>query len=259
MKLFVVKLSLYIGMPNHFSVAGQVIVITGGSGFLGMQYTTSLKEAGAIVENFDVDTGVDVTDESSVESAVRTVLQKHKRIDGLITNAAANPKADEAAGGGPWSAYSEFPVELFRQELDLNLVGSFVVAKVISKVMIEQKSGSIIFVSSDLGVIGPTNSLYTEGKFKDIAYGASKAGVLGLMRFFAAYLGPHNVRANALVPGGMQRNHDPEFAKKNGNLNMLGRMSKEGELNGPVQFLLSDASSFMTGSSLVVDGGRTAW
>lgn len=125
--------------------------------------------------------------------------------------------------------------------------------------MVEQKSGSIVFISSDLGIIGPTNSLYDSGKYKDIAYGASKAGVLGLMRFFAAYLGAYGVRANALVPGGMMRGHSPEFAKRNGALNMLGRMSREGEYNGAVQFLLSDASSYMTGASLVIDGGRTAW
>lgn len=125
--------------------------------------------------------------------------------------------------------------------------------------MMEQRRGSIVFVGSDLALIGPANFLYPEGRFKDIAYGTSKAGILGLMRFFAAYLGPYSVRANALVPGGMLRGHDPEFAKKNGALNMLGRMSNENEYNGAVQFLLSDASSYMTGASLIIDGGRTAW
>jgi NAD(P)-dependent dehydrogenase (short-subunit alcohol dehydrogenase family) len=246
-------------MENLFDISGRVVVITGGSGFLGTQYRKALQQAGAVVENLDVDTGVDVTNEESLTKAIDAVMQKHGRIDGLITNAAANPKADEGSSGGPWSAYSDFPAGLFRQELDLNLVGSFLAAKLVSKHMIAAKRGSIIFVSSDLGVIGPTNSLYPEGKFKDIAYGTSKAGVLGLMRFFAAYLGQYNVRANALVPGGMLRGHDEVFAKKNGALNMLGRMSREGEYNGPVQFLLSDASSYMTGASLVVDGGRTAW
>lgn len=246
-------------MKNLFDVRGRVIVITGGSGFLGTQYRQALEEAGAVVENFDVDTDVDVTSEESLMSAVDRVLKKHKKIDGLITNAAANPKADEGTSGGPWAPYSDFSADLFRKELDLNLIGSFLVAKAVSKPMMKEKSGSIIFISSDLGLIGPTNSLYPEGRFKDIAYGTSKAGVLGLMRFFAAYLGPHNIRANALVPGGMFRGHDKDFAKRNGALNMLGRMSREGEYNGVVQFLLSDASSYMTGSCVVVDGGRTAW
>jgi len=243
---------------NPFDISGRVIVITGGSGFLGTQYRTSLEATGAIVENFDIDTGVDVTSEASLVQAMERVMKERGRIDGLITNAAANPKADEGAAGGPWAPYSEFSADLFRKELDLNLTGSFLAAKAASKYMIEAKRGSIIFIASDLALIGPSNSLYPEGRFKDIAYGSSKAGVLGLMRFFAAYLGAYGVRSNALVPGGMLRGHDDEFAKKNGALNMLGRMSNEGEYNGAVQFLLSDASSYMTGASLVVDGGRTA-
>ncbi len=244
---------------NPFDVQGRVVIITGGSGFLGKQYTEGLQQAGAIVENFDIDTGIDVMDESSLTQAVDKVLKKHGRIDGLITNAAANPKADEGTNGGPWAPYSDFSADLFRKELELNLTGSFLAAKAVSKPMMEAKQGSIIFISSDLGVIGPTNAIYPEGRFKDIAYGASKSGVLGLMRFWAAFLGVHGVRANALVPGGMFRGHEAEFAKKNGALNMLGRMSKEGEYNGAVQFLLSDASSYMTGASLIIDGGRTAW
>lgn len=243
---------------NPFDVSGRVVVITGGSGFLGTQYRTALEAVGAVVENLDVDTGIDVTDESSLEKAVAEIMERRGKIDGLITNAAANPKADEGSNGGPWSPYSEFPTDLFRSEVDLNLVGAFLSAKIISRQMIKQKSGSIIFIASDLALIAPTNSLYPEGRYKDIAYGASKAGILGLMRFFASYLGPHGVRANALIPGGMFRNHDAAFVEKNVSLNMLKRMAQEGEYNGPVQFLLSDASSYMTGASLVVDGGRTA-
>jgi len=245
-------------MQNLFDVTGKVVIITGGSGFLGTQYTQSLQDAGALVENFDVATGVDVTDDASLEAAVAKVVSQYGKIDGLITNAAANPKADEG-GGGPWAPYDSFSTELFRKELDLNLVGSFAAAKAVSAVMLKQGSGSIIFISSDLGLIGPTNAIYPEGQYKDIAYGASKAGIMGLTRFFAAYLGAHGVRVNALVPGGMFRNHDADFAKKNGALNMLGRMAKEGDFNGPIQFLLSDASTYMTGAPLIIDGGRTAW
>jgi NAD(P)-dependent dehydrogenase (short-subunit alcohol dehydrogenase family) len=238
---------------------GKVVILTGGSGFLGSQYRSSLLEAGAQVENFDLDTGVDVTDESSVKEAVQRVIRQYGRIDGLITNAAMNPKADEKNGSASaWAPYDQFDVSLFRKELDLNVVGSFVVAKAVSPYFREARSGSIVFVASDLACIAPTNSLYEEGKFKDIAYGTSKAAILGLMRFFAAYLGPYQARANALVPGGMQRGHDEEFVRRVSQLNMLGRMSQPGEYDGAVRFLLSDASSYMTGSCLVIDGGRTA-
>ncbi len=243
---------------NLFDINGKVIIITGGSGFLGNQYSKALNDAGAIVVNFDLETGVDVTDEASLQKAVDGVLKKHSRIDGLITNAAANPKTDEHGNGGPWAPYSDFSADLFRKEIDLNITGSFLVAKVVSKPMMKSKKGSMVFIGSDLSLIGPSNFLYPDGHFKDIAYGTSKAGILGLMRFWAAFLGPHNVRANAMVLGGMFRDHDPEFAKKNASLNMLGRMSKKREYNGAVQFLLSDASSYMTGSCLTVDGGRTA-
>lgn len=243
---------------NLFDIRGRVIIITGGSGFLGTQYRTSLADAGAVVENFDIDKGIDVTDEDSLHKAVQAVLKKHGHIDGLITNAAANPKTDEHGDRSAWAPYSDFSADLFRRELELNLTGSFLAAKAVSKPMMKAKKGSIIFIGSDLSLIGPSNALYPEGNFKDIAYGVSKAGVLGLMRFWAAFLGPHNVRANALILGGMFRDHDSEFARLNAALNMLGRMSKSGEYNGGVQFLLSDASSYVTGSCLVMDGGRTA-
>lgn len=244
---------------SPFDVQGRVVIITGGSGFLGAQYARALERAGAIVANFDIETGVDVRDDESVRAAVQKVLQEHGRIDGLVTNAAANPAAGGETSDAVWAPYSEFPTHLFRDELDLNLVGSFIAARECAKPMMEAQKGSIVFVSSDLGIIGPTNALYAEGKYKDIAYGASKAGVLGLTKFFAAFLGPYNVRVNALAPGGMFRGHDEQFAKKNGALNMLGRMAREDEFNGAVQFLLSDASSYITASTIAIDGGRTAW
>jgi NAD(P)-dependent dehydrogenase (short-subunit alcohol dehydrogenase family) len=245
-------------MNAPFDMKGKVVVLTGGSGFLGRQFSAHLESYGAIVENFDLDTGVNITDEQSVQAAVSQVLQRHNKIDGLISAAAANPKVDDAGPDAGWAPYSEFSTELFRKEVDINLTGSFIVAKAVSKQMIEQRSGSIIFISSHYGVVGPVNSIYEPNKHKSIGYGASKAGVLGLMRFFASYLGQYNVRVNALVPGGMFRNHDDTFAEAYGKLTMLGRMSKSDEYNGAVQFLLSDASSYMTGQSLIVDGGLTS-
>ena len=117
----------------------------------------------------------------------------------------------------------------------------------------------MVFISSDLSLIAPNNSIYGEGKFKDIAYVSSKAGLMGLMRAWASYLGPYGVRVNALVPGGMRNGQSDDFAKRNSALNMLGRMANPGEYDAAVAFMLSDASSYMTGSSLIIDGGRTSW
>lgn len=238
-----------------FAVKDKVVVITGGSGFLGSQYCKVFEDLGAKVVNWDVDTGVNIAMPDAVLKAAMDVIGEHGRIDVLINNAAINfpPTSDN------WKAYENFSLLIWEAELKTNLTGAFIVTQQVARVMMKQKSGSIIFVASDLALIGPDNSIYESGKFKDIAYITSKAGILGLMRAWASYMGPYNVRVNALVPGGMYHNHSDEFAKKNGALNMLGRMARESEFNGPMIFLASDASSFMTGSCLVVDGGRTAW
>ncbi|MEK7557402.1 MAG: SDR family oxidoreductase, partial [Patescibacteria group bacterium] len=176
-----------------------------------------------------------------------------------IHAAALDSVPGKSNGGDQWSPYERFSTGLWEEELRSNLTSAQIVTQAVAPVMMQQKSGSIIFIASDLALIGPQNSIYDPGKFKDIAYITSKAGILGLMRSWAAYLGPYNVRANAIAPGGMYRNHPEDFVKKNSALNMLGRMARLGEYNGPIVFLAADASSYMTGACLVVDGGRTAW
>ena len=243
-----------------FSVKDKVVIITGGSGFLGGQYVKSFKEKGAFVVNWDVDTGVDISNEDSVDKAVKAIIKKYGRIDALINNAAFNPQVGENnTTENNWVPYESFPVSFWRRELDVNLTGQFIVTKAVVPYMMKRRYGSVIFISSDFAFMGPHNEIYGENRFKDITYIASKAGVLGLMRPWAAYLGKYNVRVNAFVPGGMFRNQSDEFVKANGELNMLGRMSREGEYNGPLIFLASDASIYMTGSCLVADAGRTAW
>ncbi len=243
-------------MASIFSLAGKTVVITGGSGFLGKQYFGALEQAGASVINWDIKVGVDISDPDSVRQALRDL----KQIDVLINNAAFNPPVDKnTKAKNNWSAYEKFPLTVWRRELETNVTCQQIVTQAVAPRMMKRRKGSIIFVASDLALIGPQNNIYQAGRFKDIAYITSKAGVLGLMRSWAAYLGPYGVRANALVPGGMYRDQPSEFVKKNSSLNMLGRMAQAGEYNGPVIFLASEASSYMTGACLVVDGGRTAW
>ena len=225
---------------------------------MGRQYTTALRTFGAKVVNWDIAEGIDVTDKNALTAAARTTMKKFGRIDVLITAAALNPDA----GGSSkehWAPYEKFSQSLWEKELTVNLSGSHLSIQAVAPYMMKRQSGSIILIASDLALIGPQNSIYDRGKFKDIAYIASKAGVLGLMHAWAAYLGRFEVRVNALAPGGMFHDQSKEFVKRNGKLSLLGRMAQTGEYNGPLIFLASDASSYMTGATLVVDGGRTAW
>lgn len=246
-------------MNDLLSVEEKVIVLTGGAGFLGQQYKEALEQGGAKVVIFDrvagVEEATDITEPESVRRQIEKVLRKFGRIDGLINNAAMNPAPGTAKEH--WAPYEKFSLAAWNEELKVNLTGSMTVTQCMAPVMMAQRSGSIIFVASDLALIAPNNAIYEPGNFKDIAYVTSKAGILGLMRCWASYLGPYSVRANALVLGGMYRGQSPSFVEKNSALNMLGRMSEAGEYNGPMLFLCSDASSYMTGACLVVDGGRT--
>lgn len=246
---------------DPFSVRGSVIVITGGNGFLGKQWTEHLRGLGAEVVVFDKndESPVDITDPAVVREAVAGVIEKHGTIDGLIHAAAMDAVPGSPQSATQFSPYEQFPLELWEKEFRVNLTAAQIVTQHVSPYMQKQKRGSIVFIASDLALIAPQNHIYDPGKFKDIAYVSSKAGVLGLMRAWAAYLGPSGVRVNALAPGGMLHGHSTEFAKKAGALNMLGRMANPGEYNGAIAFLLSDASSYMTGTTLVADGGRTAW
>ena len=248
-------------MKDLFSVKGKVIILTGGSGFLGSQFKRHLTSRGAKVVIFDnqAKNPVDITNQKDVKKAVDKTWKDYKRIDGLVHVAAINAVPGSETSKNFWKPYEKYPLELWKKELDVNLTAAHIVTQAVAPIMMKQKSGSIVFLASDLAVIAPNNSIYQKGNFKDIAYVASKTGLLGLMRSWASYLGKDNVRVNAAVPGGMYNGQAQDFVKKNSALNMLGRMAKKDEYNGVIQFLLSDASSYMTGASLIIDGGRTAW
>jgi NAD(P)-dependent dehydrogenase (short-subunit alcohol dehydrogenase family) len=248
-------------MNDLFSINDKVIILTGGKGFLGAQFNQHLTSCGAKVVIFDNqgENPVDITNPGDVKKAVDETVNKYNRIDGMVNVAAMNAVPGSETSRDFWKPYEKYPLELWKKEIDINLTAAHIVTQAVAPVMMNQKSGSIIFLASDLAVIAPNNSIYQEGNFKDIAYVTSKTGLLGLMRSWASYLGKYNIRVNAAVPGGMYNGQPADFVKKNSALNMLGRMANKGEYNGIIQFLLSDASSYMTGASLIVDGGRTAW
>lgn len=247
-------------MKDIFSIKDKVVCVTGGNGFLGSEVINHLKEQGCQAISLDMRgvMSVDITSKESVKNAIDLVIAKHKKIDGLV-HLAALDAIPQVGGSLQFSPYEEYPIDLWEQAFKVNVAGAQIVTQCVAPLLMQQQTGTVIFVASDLGLIAPNNSIYEEGQFKDIAYATSKAAIIGLSRNWASYLGSYNVRVNTLCPGGVFNGQNIEFVKKNQKLNMFGRMAQRSEYNGALQFLLSDASSYMTGANLVIDGGRTAW
>lgn len=242
---------------NHTDLSGKSVLVTGSSGFLASQFIPHLEAMGAKVHGMDVrgTTPVDITDPGAIKEFIDSIAATND-LYGVVHAAALD--AVPGADNPQFAPYEDFLPALWERALRVNLTAAHYVTQVAARHLMQKKSGSIVFIASDLALIAPDNSLYEPGMFKDISYVASKAGMLGLMRAWAAYLGPYGIRSNALVPGGMLHNHSESFARAAGSLTMLGRMAERGEYNAAIAFMLSESSSYMTGSSLVMDGGRTA-
>lgn len=271
-------------VKNIFSLQDRVAVITGGAGFLGMQYAGILSKAGAHVVLFDVKdemfmqesaqkitdaNGVealgikaDITDKDAVITAVENTVKKFGTVDILINNAAMNPAVGSKDAEMLFAPYEKYPVDLWRKEVEVNLTGAQICTQAVSPIMMEKKKGVIINIGSEIAVATYDHRVYGEGsgKFKSAAYITTKSALLGLTRSWASYLAPYGVRVNMFCPVGMQTpNHGEEFVKRYASLNMFGRMAQPGEYNGAILFLCSDASAFMTGANLIMDAGKTAW
>ena len=273
-------------LPAIFDLTDRIAIITGGAGLLGRQYARTLLAAGARVLIADllsdaatreaaaavtdaggdaIGFGVDVTRKEEVKAMVDLALERWGRIDILVNNAAIDPKADVGVAANLANTFEDFPVELWRQSLDVNLTGAFLCAQEVGKVMVEQRRGSMINVSSTYGVVAPDQRLYQrDGEtqqtlFKPASYAVSKAGIAHLTRYLATYWGQYGIRVNTLTPHGVYNSQDDQFLRRYNERSPLGRMARIDEMNGPLLFLASDASSYMTGSNLIVDGGWTAW
>jgi NAD(P)-dependent dehydrogenase (short-subunit alcohol dehydrogenase family) len=272
-------------MKDWFDVSDRTVIVTGGAGLLGRQYGHALVEAGARVVLADIDgdraeavaedlsggskraTGlaVDVTDEASVADLVRTTVATFGGIDGLVNNAALDPKFHRSPDAQLAATFENYPLDLWNRSLAVNLTGMFLCAREVAPAMLAQKRGVIVNVSSTYGLVGPDQRLYESERpgapreFKPVAYSVTKSGVLGFTRYLAAYWAGTGIRVNTLTPGGVLDDQPPEFVRRYGARTPLGRMAERDEYCGALLFLLSDASSYMTGSNLVVDGGWTAW
>jgi len=266
-----------------FRLDGRSALVTGALGILGRRFCAALSQQGARVAVIDLDedkskefagelarrygtrtigVGCDVSSPASVVAMTARVASELGGVDVLLNNAATKG-ADLAAFFAPFEHYS---LETWREVMAVNLEGMFLVAQAVGRHMIERgQGGSIIQTASIYGVVAPDNRIYEGSRYLDreintpAVYAASKAAVLGLTRYLAAYWAMQHIRVNSITPGGVQSGQNDEFERRYSARVPLGRMAHADEVSGAVLYLASDASSYVTGQNLVVDGGLTAW
>jgi NAD(P)-dependent dehydrogenase (short-subunit alcohol dehydrogenase family) len=271
---------------DRFSLKNRTVVITGGAGFLGAQHAEAVAQKGATVVLFDLDGehaqdisdqirekyrvesyGIEgnVTDPQSISAMVRRLEKLGNNIDVLINNAAIDSKMTNDKNESN-NRLETFSLEQWLSELSVGLTGAFLCSKIIGTRMAAQGRGVIVNVSSDLGIVAPDQRLYhVSGKstecqiVKPITYSVVKHGLIGLTKYLATYWCESGVRSNTLCPGGVYDGHSEDFVNNLSNLIPMGRMAEIGEYQSAIQFLCSDASSYMNGACLVIDGGRSCW
>jgi 2-deoxy-D-gluconate 3-dehydrogenase len=269
---------------DKFKLDGQTAVVTGGAGLLGKEFCRTLAQAGAAVVVADLNEAatqkvagdlvqsgykalacrVDVTNPESTRAMAEAAVAAFGRLDILVCSAAMDPKFDpQNQSAQSRNAFEDYPLSAWQQALDVNLTGMFLSAQAAVKPMLAQDHGVIINICSTYGLVGPDQRLYERPgqpqQYKPVFYSVTKAGVLGLTRYLATYYAGKNIRVNALTPGGIYNDHDETFTRNYSYRTVMGRMAKKDEMNGAILFLASDASSYMTGNNVVVDGGWTVW
>ena len=271
---------------QKFELKNKIAIITGGGGLLGTMHAEAIAEAGGIPLLWDIYPEaatkkakeiaklykinaaafqIDITNEAEIKNVVLQILKNYGTIDILINNAANNPKMENNADV-PWSRLENFPLEQWQADINVGLTGAFLCSKVIGQEMQKRKKGVIVNIASDLAVIAPDQRIYKKENtspekqpVKPVTYSVVKSGLVGLTKYLATYWAEDGIRVNAISPGGVFNNQPEDFVKKLTNLIPMERMAKKDEYKGAIVFLCSDASSYMTGQNLIVDGGRTCW
>lgn len=273
---------------DQFRISGKVVVITGGAGLIGRRHTEAVLEGGGIPVLLDISYEVlskvkeefaaryenavieiyeaDITDRSCLEKIRDELLAKYGHIDGLINNAANNPKVEGGSKNLGAMRFHNLPLSIWEDDMKVGLTGAFLCCQVFGYEMEKQKNGVIINISSDYGVISPNQNIYKkqglpeeEQTVKPVSYSVVKHGIMGLTKYLATYWAKSGVRVNTLCPASLSNGQDEEFVKKISELIPMGRMSKPEEYPATVLYMLSDASSYMTGATVILDGGRTIW
>jgi len=271
-----------------FDLSGRVAVVTGGAGLLGAEFCRTLVGAGAQVVIADIDSEaagrqaraicsesgdaigikLDVRDPKSVQEMMRTTIEQFGQLDILVNSAVLDPKFDPKHTSQRHlplnsGAFEDFPLDAWNQALEVNLTGAFLCCQAAAQPMLEAGRGVIVNLSSIYGLSGPDQRMYQEpgkpAQFKPVYYSVTKWGILGLTQYLATYYAGKNIRVNALSPGGVYNDHDEIFVRSYSARAVMGRMADKDEMNGALLFLVSDASTYMTGANLVLDGGWTAW
>lgn len=266
---------------THFSLTGKVAIVTGALGLIGKEHCRALAHAGATVIATDLDGeacirfaetlpgktmgyGADITNPDSVRSLRDFVLGECDTIDVLVNNAAINDKFESPLAALEQSKFENYPLDQWQRSLNVNVTGTFLCSQILGTVMAEKGKGSIINVASTYGIVAPNQDLYKDESgnqrfYKTASYPATKGAVIAFTKFLAAYWGEKGVRVNTLSPGGVENGQDEFFINNYSTRTPLKRMARATDYQGAIVFLASDASSYMSGANLVVDGGFTAW
>ena len=271
---------------NKFRLDGKVAIITGGAGFLGCRHAKAIALSGGIPVIWDLrekaafatandisslygcrslGMKVDITSLESIKKGLRTVLREFNKVHILINNAANNPGVAKGRSLNR-SRLENFDLDSWSKDISVGLTGAFLCSQVVGQYLATHGGGVILNVASDLGVIAPDQRIYRkfglkekEQLVKPVSYSVIKHGIIGLTKYLATYWAEKNVRANSISPGGVYSGQPVNFVKKLSNLIPMGRMAKSDEYEAAVVFLVSGASSYMTGANLIIDGGRSCW
>jgi len=274
-------------LENIFSLEGKVIVITGAAGLLGKKHAEAVAAYGGTPVLLDISQNkvndlaeelnrkykvksvgffVDITDEKQIEKNVDKIIERYGKIDGLVNNAANNPKVEDSSDKN-FSRLENFPLNIWNQDIVVGLTGAFLCAKHYGyQISINPNGGAIVNISSDLGLMAPDQRLYSRAglpkeqqSVKPVTYSVVKAGVIGLTRYLATYWTDRNIRCNAMCPGGIENGQPEDFLKDVSSRIPMNRLAEADEYQGTLLWMLSDASSYLNGTIVAVDGGRTAW
>ncbi len=273
---------------DKFKISGRIVVITGGAGLMGYNHAEAALSGGGIPVLLDISEDAlvfakgrltekypegeivtyraDITDREALKMVRDKLLEKYGHIDALINNAANNPKMEGDAKNMGAITFENFPLSMWAADISVGLTGALFCSQVFGEQMAKQKSGVILNISSDLGVIAPDQRIYRKSGLRDeeqtvkpVTYSVIKHGLIGMTKYIATYWAEKGVRCNSLCPAGIENGQDKEFIGKLTNLVPMGRMASKDEYQSTVLYMISDASAYMTGATVIVDGGRTCW